>query len=525
MSFIEIDDLVNFGTKSIKDVRTRRIYNEEPGFNGLLLESIRSNLTLNSEADFTTSVTGNIIVGASGSYEADLDSFWDVNAGTSGCIHVVSEFCLDIGSTYNVTADILSMNFNSYAEIHTGTSFSVSTQDFFVKDLNNSNCFIIDTNSCGVTVNGTLTSQTIQIGEGGLDVLGNVDVSGNLTLCNGNISLSSGSDLNPSFTFCNDMDTGLFNPGTNKLGFSTNGTLQVLIDSAGQVGIGTNNPSSLLHVYDGNMIVTNTSSTAFIIEDDSGNDCITIDTSTFTTNINGSVQIVNNLTSGFYVQKTDNDIIFNINTLNDEIGVSSDLNVTQISHTAFTVGSGVTDCFIVDTTDCTVNVHGKLEVSSLGISGDLVVNGNLTVHGSETILNTETVNVDDHAITLNGITSPTDITANQGGIVLKGDIDYTILWDKDCANGSWSFNQNINVNDTLGYYIDCKLYHSKENLVVNTRSNTNSGAIYLSTNDYTSPLLGDWRIKTQTNIYGYQVLVFQYHDGSSWVTKQRIESS
>jgi hypothetical protein len=131
-------------------------------------------------------------------------------------------------------------------------------------------------------------------------------------------------------------------------------------------------------------------------------------------------------------------------------------------------------------------------------------------------------------ITINGITNPTDMNADGGGIELLGDSTYTILWDKDCIHtgygvtASWVFNQNINVHNTLGYYIDCKVHHDQKNLVVNTRTNSHAGALYLSTNDILNPVTGDWRIATETAPSGAERLLFQRFNGSVWLDRMKI---
>ena len=53
------------------------------------------------------------------------------------------------------------------------------------------------------------------------------------------------------------------------------------------------------------------------------------------------------------------------------------------------------------------------------ISQNLVVTGDFTVNGTVTTINTQQVDVEDHNITLGNVTTPTDITANGGGITLK----------------------------------------------------------------------------------------------------------
>jgi len=86
------------------------------------------------------------------------------------------------------------------------------------------------------------------------------------------------------------------------------------------------------------------------------------------------------------------------------------------------------------------------------IGQHLTVTGNLTVNGTTTEVNSTTLTVDDKNIELGTVASPSDTTADGGGITLKGATDKTILWEND--SDSWDFNQNINVAATFDYKIN-----------------------------------------------------------------------
>jgi len=62
------------------------------------------------------------------------------------------------------------------------------------------------------------------------------------------VLVASGTAAAPSYTFSGDTDNGLYYAGTNSIGLATAGTNAILIDSTGNVGIGTTSPSRKLTV-------------------------------------------------------------------------------------------------------------------------------------------------------------------------------------------------------------------------------------------------------------------------------------
>ena len=75
------------------------------------------------------------------------------------------------------------------------------------------------------------------------------------------------------------------------------------------------------------------------------------------------------------------------------------------------------------------------------IAGNLTVTGSLTVSGSTTTTVSETLKVEDKNIEMGTAGTPSDTTADGGGLTLKGTTDKTILYEKDTK--SWDFNQKI----------------------------------------------------------------------------------
>jgi len=112
-------------------------------------------------------------------------------------------------------------------------------------------------------------------------------------------------------------------------------------------------------------------------------------------------------------------------------GTANEVSVT------YTDGSGTLVVGLPD--DVTIGQH-------------LTVTGNLTANGTTTEVNSTTLTVDDKNIELGSTASPSDTTADGGGITLKGTSDKTILWTD--ASDSWDFNQHVNVASGYAFKIN-----------------------------------------------------------------------
>lgn len=92
-----------------------------------------------------------------------------------------------------------------------------------------------------------------------------------------------------------------------------------------------------------------------------------------------------------------------------------------------------------------------LPLSGGTISSDLTVTGNLTVNGTTTTLNSTELSVDDKNIVLGDTASPSDATANGGGITLKGDTDKTFNWID--ATDAWTSSEHLDLGTGKAYHI------------------------------------------------------------------------
>jgi hypothetical protein len=84
-----------------------------------------------------------------------------------------------------------------------------------------------------------------------------------------------------------------------------------------------------------------------------------------------------------------------------------------------------------------------LPVGGGTISSNLTISGNLTVNGTTTTINSTAVSVDDINIVLGDTASPTNSTADGGGITLKGTTDKTLTWVNSTA--AWTSSEDFNL--------------------------------------------------------------------------------
>lgn len=99
-----------------------------------------------------------------------------------------------------------------------------------------------------------------------------------------------------------------------------------------------------------------------------------------------------------------------------------------------------------------VGIFNSSPTYTLDVSGDLRVTGDLIVGGDSVTINTTQVVVEDKTLELGATASPTNLTADGGGILLRGTTSKTFTYHN--LSGSWKSSENLNVASNRGYYIN-----------------------------------------------------------------------
>ncbi len=155
-------------------------------------------------------------------------------------------------------------------------------------------------------------------------------------------------------------------------------------------------------------------------------------------------------------------------------------------------GNGI---YLAGTDNVAISTGGsqRISVTNTGTT----ITGNLTVQGATTSISSTTINVDDKNIELGAVDTPTDTTANLGGITLKGATDKTINWVQ--STGYWTFSEGIEVGGhiqlddsnelRLGTAQDLRIYHDGSHSYIDDQGTgnlileSNGGEIKLQTSN------------------------------------------
>ena len=99
-----------------------------------------------------------------------------------------------------------------------------------------------------------------------------------------------------------------------------------------------------------------------------------------------------------------------------------------------------------------IDLPGTLDVTGAAtFDSSVTITGDLTVNGTTTNINTTNLVVEDKNIILGDVTTPSDSTADGGGVTLKGASDKTITWLD--STDAWTLSEHVNIASGKEYRI------------------------------------------------------------------------
>lgn len=147
-----------------------------------------------------------------------------------------------------------------------------------------------------------------------------------------------------------------------------------------------------------------------------------------------------------------------INVTNSSFVLSSNKSNQNIEISTKTA-SGVQHSFFINTLNQYTGINTNIPAASLHVgnpnvpnSGNVIIEGDLLVKGATTTINTSNLSIEDKLIDLATVDSPTDITADGGGINVKGATDKSLTYAN--STSSWLSNQNFDIASGKTYKIN-----------------------------------------------------------------------
>jgi hypothetical protein len=179
----------------------------------------------------------------------------------------------------------------------------------------------------------------------------------------------------------------------------------------------------------------------------------TVDTNTYltqstgVTTVNGSSGAIINvaLTTNTLAQFASTTSLQLKTLISDETGSGSLVFGTSPDITT-SITTGSSSFALLNTTVATVNFAGAATAVNIGASNSTTtIAGDLVVNGTTTTINSTTVTVDDINIVLGSVTTPTNSTANGGGITVAGGVDGDKTWNWVSSTSSWTSSENLDL--------------------------------------------------------------------------------
>ena len=155
-------------------------------------------------------------------------------------------------------------------------------------------------------------------------------------------------------------------------------------------------------------------------------------------------------------------------------------------------GAGVTADAVATLSNKTL--AAPVITGGVGITGTTTIAGDLTVTGTTTNINTTNLVVEDKNIVLADVATPTDVTADGGGITIKGSTDKTLSWVD--ATDAFTSSEHINLASGKSYYVNGTLLKDVSETLTNKT---------LTSPTLTTPALGTPASGTLTNATGLPI--------------------
>jgi hypothetical protein len=302
-------------------------------------------------------------------------------------------------------------------------------------------------------------------------------------------TLNLSGDLSGSVIWSGSGDTTLtatIVANSVTLGADTTGQYAstVSVSGSGITATASNADDSTAYTIYSSASASNTAS-SIVLRDGSGNFLA----GNITANLTGTATTAQNINVANALSNSAHPLHFSPSAFGSGLATSSN---TSLSYNPSTLVLSTSGLAITSGAASTNSTSGALVVTGgVGIGGSLYVAGDLTINGTTTTINSVTLTVDDKNIELGSVSTPSDVTAEGGGITLKGATDKSINW---YTGTGWSSSESWNLASGSTYKIN--------NTTVLSNSSLGTGVTNSSLTALGTIRTGVWAGTLITALYG-----------------------
>lgn len=163
---------------------------------------------------------------------------------------------------------------------------------------------------------------------------------------------------------------------------------------------------------------------------------------------NGQIRVLNN--NGIVLGASQN---AELKIFNSALQISSNVINQNFAINSFN-SSGVLPAIFNNAANQYIGVYTSAPTATLDVNGDVRIRGGLTVEGDITAINQTVINIEDIVINLGKTLSPSNSTANGGGILLEAGTDGDKTFEWTTVTNAWNSSENMNLAISKVYKID-----------------------------------------------------------------------
>ena len=144
-----------------------------------------------------------------------------------------------------------------------------------------------------------------------------------------------------------------------------------------------------------------------------------------------------------------------------------------------------------------IDIPGTLDVTGIAtFDGNVGIAGTLTVTGTSISLDSPIVTIKDSNIQLGTVSTPSDITADGGGLTLKGSTDKTFSWAN--STDAWTSSEHLDLASGKSYYVNGSEVLSQTTLGAGVTSSSLTSVGTISTGTWQGTQIVDSYLATIT---------------------------